>query len=273
VRFALNADKELDATAVGVYESLWSEAFSDLSDSCLSAAFQKTLRTAQFWPIKVADVRKHVSQAVSNATDEASEKAWGRVLEIRRVSWNPDIPGPFDRAVARLSERVRQAARAAGVFRDFTAEEYENGALHTWAKKRFLESFNAWGEREQDKFLLPDGEAKKLLIEFAETKALPWTKPKEAPQLPAEERLRVADEVAEAAREVLASYKPKEHLVTVSDETRTALRRQAEMLKRSFPMRPEAFSENPQLRKVYERFGLEIPELPQAQTEERTAKP
>jgi len=52
---------------------------------------------------------------------------------------------------------------------------------------------------------------------------------------------------------------PREHVVTVSDEARTALRWQAESLKRSFPMRPEAFSENPSLRKVYERFGLEIP--------------
>jgi len=45
------------------------------------------------------------------------------------------------------------------------------------------------------------------------------------------------------------------------------LRQQAESLKRSFPMRPEAFSENPTLRKVYERFGLEIPEPAQKQSE------
>jgi len=235
VRFALNADKELDATAVGVYESLWSEAFSDLSDSCLSAAFQKTLQTAQFWPVKVADVRKHVTHAVSNATGEAAEKAWERVLEIRRVHWNPDIPGPFDRAIAWLSERVRQAARAAGVFRDFTAEEYENGALHTWAKKRFVESFNAWGEREQDKFLLPEGETRKLLIEFAETKGLPWTKPKETPQLPAEERLRVADELADAARKVLGIRKPCVYRVKDTAERREELRRQAELIKAQYP--------------------------------------
>jgi hypothetical protein len=36
-------------------------------------------------------------------------------------------------------------------------------ALHTWAKKRFVESFIAFGEREHDQFLLPSGELKELL--------------------------------------------------------------------------------------------------------------
>jgi hypothetical protein len=231
VRFALNADKELDADAIGLYESLWLEGFSDLSDSCLVAAFRKTIQSAKFWPVKIADVREHVSSAVSRSTDEASEKAWERVLEIRRVHWCPDIPGPFNHALAGLSERVRCAARASGIFRDFTESEYENGALHTWAKKRFFESFNSWGEREQDKFLLPEGETKKLLIEFAETKALPWAKPKEAPTLPPEERLRVADELAAAARQVLASYKPPEpYQVENTAERREELERQKKII-------------------------------------------
>ena len=235
MRFALNADKELDADAVGLYESLWSEAFSDLSDSCLSAGFQKTLRTAKFWPIKVADVREHISQAVSNATGDAGEKAWERVLEIRRVHWSPDIPGPFNRAVAGLSERVKQAARAAGIWRDFTAEEYENGGLQTWAKKRFFESFNLWGDQEQDKFLLPEGETRKLLIEFAEAKALPWAQPTETPKLPPEERLRVADELAEAARNVLGLRKPSVYQVKDTTERRDELHRQAEIIKARYP--------------------------------------
>jgi hypothetical protein len=61
---------------------------------------------------------------------------------------------------------------------------------------------------------------------------------------------------------------PREHVVTVSDEARAALRRQAESLKRSFPMRPGAFSKDPTLRKIYERFGLEIPAPPIAQSDE-----
>jgi len=138
----------------------------------LLAAFRKTLQTCKYWPVKVADIREPVKHAERNATECAAETAWQRALEIRRVHWNPDLPGPFQRALAALPERVRQAARASGIFRDFTASEYENGALHTWGKKRFLESFTAYGERQQDAFLLPDGEIKKLFAETAQ-KLLP----------------------------------------------------------------------------------------------------
>lgn len=231
----MNAGAALDAKTQAVFASIWRDGLGDLPLDVLKAAFQKTLRECAYWPVKVADIRKHVTKARETATADTAERAWLRVLEIRRVHWNPDIPGPFDRAVANLTERVRQAARAAGVFRDFTESEFENGGLHTWAKKRFIESFHAWGDLEQGKFLLPDGEAKKLLIELAETKALPWTKPKEAPQLPAEERLRIADQLAAEARKVLESHKPKEHLVTVSDEMRKDVRFQAELIKKKYP--------------------------------------
>jgi len=203
----------------------------------LLAAFRKTLRECPYWPVKVADIRKHVHRAVLNETNDAAEMAWERVLEIRRVHWSPDVPGPFDRAMNLLKERVRCAARASGIFRDFTASEYENGALHTWGKKRFIESFNAWGEREQDKFLLPEGETKKLLIACAETfspACLPAPKPQETP----EERLRVADELAAAARQVLASYKPPEpYQVKDTPERREELRYQAEFIKKNYPLK------------------------------------
>jgi uncharacterized integral membrane protein (TIGR00697 family) len=110
-----------------------------------------------------------LESAEKNATPKDAEEAWVIVLDIRRRYWNPDIPDPFNRAVARLSERVRQAARASGVFRDFDSVE----ALHNWAKKRFVESFAAYGDLERDGFLLPDGEIKNLLSGFAQTKMLP----------------------------------------------------------------------------------------------------
>jgi hypothetical protein len=173
----VNAGAALDARTQAVFASIWLEGLGDLPVDVLRAAFRKTLRQCAYWPVKLADIRKHVANAESNATDEAAEKAWARVLEIRRIHWNPDIPGPFDRAVAKLSERVRQAARAAGVFREFTASEFEKGALHTWGKKRFIESFTAYGELERDGFLLPDGEVKRLLTDFATAKALPAPAP------------------------------------------------------------------------------------------------
>jgi hypothetical protein len=258
VRFALNADKELDADAIGLYESLWLEGFSDLADACLVAAFRKTIHSAKFWPVKIADVREHVTRAIQNETDAAAEEAWKAVLEIRRCHWSPDVPGPFNRALANLTERVRQAARAAGIWRDFTASEYENGALHTWGKKRFFESFLSWGERDGNSFLLPEGEVKKLLIRCAESKTI---EPKliAAPRQPPEERLRVADALASAAREVLDAYKPKEHIVTVSEETRKALDRQAEIVRAKYP----ASDVPPELRCYILDPAPPIPERPE----------
>jgi len=143
--------------------------------------------------VKVADIRKHVASAETNAANLAVEECWERVLELRRVYWNPDMPGGFSRGMPRLSPRVAQAARAAGVWRDFPTTE----ALHVWAKKRFVESFIAWGETQQDKMLLPDGEIKNLLAEYAETKALP------APEVCFEDLhkhgLKYAEQISEAA--------------------------------------------------------------------------
>jgi hypothetical protein len=220
---------------------VWLEAFGGMDAGTLEILFQRAMRSCKFFP-KVSEILEPMRTVKQSAMDDAGERAWQRVLEIRRVHWDPDIPGPFDRAVAGLSERVRQAARVAGVFREFTADEYERGALHTWAKKRFIESFHAWDELEQGKFLLPDGETKKLLIECAETKALPWTKPKEQPQLPAEERLRVADQLAAEARKVLGLRQPNAgpYLVQDTGARREELRRQAELIKARYPQSPES---------------------------------
>jgi hypothetical protein len=224
-----------------------------MDGTILERLFSRALRACKFFP-KVAEILAPLASVEANAAPEAAEEAWARILEIRRVYWNPDIPGPLDHALARLSDRVRQAARAAGVFRDFTAAEFEKGALHTWAKKRFVESFIAYRELKQDEFLLPDGEIKNLLSGFAQTKMLPappedWSECRDRgeayraqlatqgpPELSPEERLRVADQLAEAARQVIAASKPKEHLVSVSDEVRKSLRVQAELIKKKYPV-------------------------------------
>jgi hypothetical protein len=124
---------------------------------------------------------------------EAAEKAWQRVLECRRLYWNPDLGG-FARDMPKLSERVQQAARAAGVWRDFPTVE----ALHVWAKKQFIESFVAWDESEADKFLLPDGEIKRLLADAAKPKALPTSN--ESFENLYERGLQYAERIREAAQ-------------------------------------------------------------------------
>lgn len=148
--------------------ALWQEQFGGIEPDTLLSLFQRAMRTCKFFP-KVSEILEPLVGAEAKAAPEAAEEAWARVLEIRRLHWNPDIPGPFRCALARLSDRVRQAARAAGVFRDFESID----ALHTWAKKRFVESFLAYGERELH--LLPEGEIKNLIADIAEAKALPAT--------------------------------------------------------------------------------------------------
>jgi hypothetical protein len=225
---------------------LWLEAFNDIPVATLDRLFNRALRTNKFFP-KVAEILEPLVSADKNAAPEAAEEAWSHVLEIRRVYWNTDIPGPVDRAVARLSDRVQQAARAAGVFREVDRAK----DLHVWAKKRFVESFIAYGELQQDAFLLPDGEIKDLLSGLSQAKMLPiaqdWTECRELgeayrsrlatqglPELSAGERLRVADQLSAAARKVLDQR--SEHLVTASDETRKLLRRQAESVKTRYPV-------------------------------------
>jgi hypothetical protein len=48
--------------------------------------------------------------------------------------------------------------------------------------------------------------------------------------------LRIADQLAEAARQVIAASKPKEYVVSVSDEARKALHFQAELIKKKYPV-------------------------------------
>lgn len=107
--------------------------------------------------------------------------------------------------------------------------------LHVWAKQRFLESFLAWDDSEAGKYMLPDGELKDLLTGFAKVKMLPWEKPRQDPKLLPEERLRVANELAEAARKVLEVSKRTEYVVKDTPERREELRYQAGFIKKSYP--------------------------------------
>jgi hypothetical protein len=168
-KLAVNAGAALDARTQAVFHSVWLDGLGDLSPEVMRAAFQATLRTCKFWPVKVADIREYLEHTKETATDEAAEQAWQRILDLRRRFWNPDMPGGFSSGMPELSPRIDRAARAAGVFRDHETVE----ALHVWAKKKFIESFTRWGELEQDKFLLPDGEIKNLLTGAAQLKALP----------------------------------------------------------------------------------------------------
>jgi hypothetical protein len=224
-RFGLNFEKDVVPLL-----PLWLESFGGMDPETLESLFRKALKTCKFFP-RVAEILEPIRKAEETAVPQAAEEAWRQVLEIRRLYWNPDIPGGLSRQVRQLSERVQQAARAAGIWRDFESIE----ALHTWAKKRFIESFIGWGEVEQDKFLLPDGEIRNLLAEVAQVKALPgpsqdWHE-LHARGLEYAKTPSVQSERAEAA---IAAPMREEPRVVDFEGRRAELRRQAEIIRAKY---------------------------------------
>ena len=168
VRFALNAEKGLPAKEQAVYRTMWEEGFSDVDAGRLKAAFVACLRSHTFKTIPtIGDIRQHLQKAQGKAAEEHAELNWQRVVKIRRVSWNPDMPGA---GLPKFSKRVGRAVRASGIFNQ---SDMGPEALHVWAKKRFIEAFIRYGELERDGFLLPEGEVKHLFTDWAEAKALP----------------------------------------------------------------------------------------------------
>jgi hypothetical protein len=225
VRFGINFEKDIAPVL-----PLWLESFGGMDPETLEPLFRKALTTCKFFP-KIAEILEPLRKVEAAAVPQAVEEAWRQVLEIRRLYWNPDIPGGLSRQVRQLSERVQQAARAAGMWRDFESVE----ALHTWAKKRFVESFIAWGEVEQDKFLLPDGEIKNLLAEVAQVKALPgpshnWN------ELHARglEYAKTFDVQSERAGTANAAPMREESQVADFEGRRTELQRQAEIIRAKY---------------------------------------
>jgi hypothetical protein len=138
----------------------------------LESLFKKAIKTCKFFP-KVSEILAPLETVKQAALPEEASEAWQRVLAIRREHYNPDIPQYLARAVRNLPERIQRAARAAGVFQEVSDPDQ----LHVWRKKRFIESYLAWEEIEENQFLLPDGEFKDALSALAEAKALPFRKP------------------------------------------------------------------------------------------------
>ena len=144
MRFALNADKALNAKEQAVYRSTWEEGFSDVEAGRLKAAFVACLRVHTFKTIPtIGDIRKHLQKAESNALDEEAAQKWTRVLEYIRVQWTPDIPS---RNAPDFREQVRRAIHAAGGLAYIADCEPE---AKQWARKRFIESYIRYSELEQ----------------------------------------------------------------------------------------------------------------------------
>ena len=168
-KLSINAGAALDAKTQRVYADLWCDGLSDLSPSVAEAAFRKTLKECAFWPVKVADIRKHITHAQETAMVLEAEKAWQTALNFRRRYWRRDLPGQLTSDAPQLPERIEQSMRAAGVCVDYD----DHDKLHVWVKKDFIKYFLAWTEMEKEgKFLLPQGELRDALTALGEKKAL-----------------------------------------------------------------------------------------------------
>jgi hypothetical protein len=250
--FLTKAGEVCDYVFTSRQVAVWVDALADYPAEKLSIMFRRTLETfkpeyGRKFPV-LADVLQHAEKTKESATSEAAEFAFKQVLDIRRTEYNPDLPQYLARALAKLPERVRRAARTAGIFREHESVE----ALHVWAKKVFIESFLRWDESADSLALLPEGDIKKLLTEAAETKALPAppvdfhalqtrgleysaSLKREPPALSPEARLLAADNLAAAAREIINRDKEKQTTITVSEGDREAFRKQAERIKALYP--------------------------------------
>jgi hypothetical protein len=151
--FAINAGQALDAGALGLYVTLWTEAFADIPDAVLEAAFKKTLTTCKFWPIKVADVCEHVD----TAEDSQTEEEWQHVIEYARRYVYPDIGV---RAPKPLPPDVDHAARAAGGL--YYLESCPTPELQ-WAKKRFVEDLTRQRKSREIAAYLPESTLGQML--------------------------------------------------------------------------------------------------------------
>jgi hypothetical protein len=166
-RFAVNCGQALPEGRV----LLWLDELSDVKPEVLERVFRGVLRTYVFNNIPpIGEIRSRIDAALASATQQNAELEWERVVELRRRFFNPDTPGCFSRGMPKLSEQVDRAARASGIFK---LQDFDQEQLHVWARKRFIESYVAWCESEQDEFLLPDGEMKRLIADAAGKKQLP----------------------------------------------------------------------------------------------------
>ena len=169
-KLAINAGAALDARTQAVFKSLWLEGLGDLSADVLRTAFVKTLRECAYWPVKVADIRKHVTHAEETAEVMAAKKAWEKALEFRQRFWHSDLPGQRTSDAPKLSHRFEQSMLMAGVLKDYEDPDQ----LHVWVKKNFVEYYLSYIEMEKNgKFLLPQGELRDKIFDLAEQKALP----------------------------------------------------------------------------------------------------
>jgi hypothetical protein len=240
---------------------LWLEAFSGIDSETLEALFKKTLKTCKFFP-KISEILAPLESVKKAALPEEASEAWLQVLSIRRQHFNSDFPQHLVCALESLPERVRRAARASGVFQEVSDPDQ----LHVWAKKRFIESYLAWEEIEESKFLLPNGKnfiasllARPIRALLSNREPVPFSS-EESSEILAPESSVLASEPSKFTPRIAVErrqanpidliIKPIEQPARFVDvERRSAeLKRQAELIQQKYPKPENSAGISPELR-------------------------
>ena len=134
---------------------LWCQLLADIEPDLLNHALEETAKTCtRFFPTP-GEVRAQIDQTESNALHLEAEHAWGRVLRYVNLG----------SALGSLTPREKDAAQNVPGGLDWIA----NCSLEKlqWAKKDFVERYKLVHETGQDQYLLPEGEAKRIIARLS----------------------------------------------------------------------------------------------------------
>ena len=151
-RFAINCGQPPSEARV----LLWIDELSDIEPDRLEAAFRAVLRSHTFNSIpQVGEIRAQIKQADSNARDIEAALAWDKVLRFVDCSvWSGIV----------LTTKER---RAANLVRAFDRIEHcDTDEDLDWIRKEYLKSYARVCDLEENEYLLPEGEARKLLCKL-----------------------------------------------------------------------------------------------------------
>lgn len=147
--------------------AIWLDQLGSYSSEQLEPLFRMLFGTCKFFPTP-ADVLEPLRKAQEAFSPIDAERKWSQVLSYAQ-STSPD----YAAKPMKFREQTQAAIRAAGGLgwiRDCSADDLQ------WARKRFIESYEAWNVLEKNQHILPDGELKNL-ISNASAKLLPEAKP------------------------------------------------------------------------------------------------
>jgi hypothetical protein len=140
VTFGETHGRQITEALVGI----WITAFNAVPPERLEAGFKQVFETSEFFPVP-ATLSKVFARQQGAANSVSAENSWQRCVVSPRQGTRGACNVPMD-------EREQFATRAAGG--DYFLDECTTEELQ-WAKKRFIEAWSNFNERQKDFNQLP----------------------------------------------------------------------------------------------------------------------